>query len=141
MSENEACRLMELPENRDARGALSFAQIGDQIPFAVKRIFYMYDISEGQMRGDHAHREQHQFLIMFSGSCTVTVDTGGERRDFQLSKPNQALYAPPMHWLTLKDFSAASVCGVLASGTYQESDYVRDYDEFLNLVHSSNQKA
>lgn len=137
MTEKDACRLIELPERRDARGAISFAQVEDQIPFLVKRIFHIYDVAEGQMRGDHAHREQHQFLIMFSGSCTVTADTGRERRDFQLSRPNQALYAPPMNWLTLKDFSPTSVCGVLASDAYQESDYVRDYDEFLELAQSS----
>jgi hypothetical protein len=128
------CKLINLPELRDDRGTLSFAEVGAHIGFPVKRLFYLYDIAEGEMRGDHAHRRQSQFLIMFSGACTIIVDTGRSRTNFRLSRRNQALHIPPMHWLTLRDFTPGSVCGVLASGLYDEADYIRRYSEFENLV-------
>jgi len=131
---NEPYQLIELPEIRDARGALSFAQVGTQIGFPVKRLFHIYDVAEGEARGDHAHRAQHQFLIMFAGACTITVDDGRSKTDIHLSRPNQALHAPPMHWLTLKDFTPGAVCGVLTSGEYDEADYIRDYSEFEALT-------
>lgn len=130
----EAYTLIDLPEFRDARGALSFAQVGSQIGFPVKRLFHIYDVTAGETRGEHAHREQYQFLIMFSGASTVTVDTGRSKEDIRLSRPNQALSVPPRHWLSLKDFTPGSVCGVLTSGEYDEADYIRDYAEFALLT-------
>jgi hypothetical protein len=130
----ETCTLIDLPEFRDARGALSFAQVGAQINFPIKRLFHIYDVAAGETRGAHAHRAQYQFVIMFAGACTVTVDTGHEKKDVCLSRPNQALSVPPMHWLTLADFTPGSVCGVLTSGEYDEADYIRDYAEFETLA-------
>ena len=130
-------RLIELPERADARGALTFAQQGDHIPFAPKRFFAIYGVVPGANRGKHAHRAQHQFLMMLSGSATVTVDNGATRTAVRLDRPNLALYAPPMLWLELNDFSADAVCMVLTSDVYSESDYIRDREEFLKLTRAA----
>jgi hypothetical protein len=126
--------MIELPERADARGALVFGQQGDHIPFAVKRFFAIHGVAEGAGRGAHAHRAQHQFLVMLAGKAVVTVDDGPARTAVTLNRPNLALYAPPMLWLELDSFSADAVCLVLTSDVYAESDYVRDRAEFLRLV-------
>jgi hypothetical protein len=127
-------RLIDLPQHLDLRGALTFAQEADQIPFPVKRFFALHDIPPGASRGGHAHREQHQFLIMMSGAAMVTVDDGAARDTVRLERPNQALYAPPMLWLELGDFTPGAICMILTSDTYRETDYVRDWQEFLRLT-------
>jgi mannose-6-phosphate isomerase-like protein (cupin superfamily) len=127
-------RLCELPERTDARGVLTFAQQDDQIPFAVKRFFALHDLPPGADRGGHAHREQHQFLVMLAGSATVTVDDGKARTEVRLDRPNLALYVPPLLWLDLSGFTAGAVCLVLASDVYAESDYIRDRETFLRLA-------
>jgi dTDP-4-dehydrorhamnose 3,5-epimerase-like enzyme len=127
-------RLIELPTRIDPRGALSFAQQADHIPFDVKRLFVIYEVPDGASRGGHAHREQHQFLLVLSGRTTVTIDDGRERRSALLDRPSLALYVPPMLWLELEEFSAGAICMVLASDIYQESDYIRDRAEFLRLT-------
>lgn len=126
--------MIELPERADARGVLIFAQQDDHIPFAVKRFFAIYGVAEGAGRGAHAHRAQHQFLVMLSGRALVTVDDGATRTPVMLERPNLALYAPPMLWLELDSFSADAVCMVLTSDVYSESDYIRDRAEFLRLA-------
>jgi len=129
--------LIELPQRVDARGALSFAQQGDHIPFAVKRFFALYGIGEGVSRGGHAHREQHQFLVMLAGRATIAVDDGAARIQVVLDRPSLALHAPPMLWLELEDFSTDAVCMVLASDVYAEPDYIRDRAEFLRLANGA----
>ena len=126
--------MIELPERADARGVLIFAQQDDHIPFTVKRFFAIYGVTEGAGRGAHAHRAQHQFLVMLSGRALVTVDDGATRTPVMLERPNLALYAPPMLWLELDSFSANAVCMVLTSDVYSESDYIRDRAEFLRLA-------
>jgi dTDP-4-dehydrorhamnose 3,5-epimerase-like enzyme len=127
-------RLFELPERADSRGALTFAQQGDHIPFSVKRFFALYGVPPGSSRGGHAHRAQHQFLIMLVGGATITVDDGETKSSVRLDRPSLALHAPPMLWLELDDFSDAAVCMVLTSDVYSESDYIRDRVEFLKLT-------
>jgi hypothetical protein len=133
MTSRLAHRLVELAQRADMRGALTFAQQGDQIPFVVKRFFALHDIAAGAHRGGHAHREQHQFLVMLAGGVTVTVDDGEKRTEIRLDRPNLALHAPPMLWLDLDGFTPGAVCMVLASDVYAESDYIRDRDTFLRL--------
>jgi oxalate decarboxylase/phosphoglucose isomerase-like protein (cupin superfamily) len=128
--------LIDLPLRSDKRGRLGFAQHGDHIPFPVKRVFYIYDIARGASRAGHAHRTQHQFLIMLAGSCKVVVDDGANRGNVELDSPQVALYAPPLMWLDLAGFTDGAVCLVLASGVYEESDYLRDYEEFKRLTGS-----
>jgi hypothetical protein len=99
----------------------------------VKRFFALHDIAPNAHRGGHAHREQHQFLVMLAGGVTVTVDDGETRTEVRLDRPNLALHAPPMLWLDLDGFTPGAVCMVLASDVYAESDYIRDRDTFLLL--------
>lgn len=126
-------QLVELPQRRDPRGVLLFAQQPDQIPFTPKRVFVIYPEGDAQ-RGAHAHRAQHQFLVMLAGSALVTVDNGVSRVKVALDRPTLALHAPPMLWLELDDFTTAAVCMVLTSDVYSESDYIRDRAEFLRLA-------
>jgi hypothetical protein len=127
-------KLIELPLRSDPRGNLVFAQEGDHIPFPVKRIFYIYDVPEGASRAGHAHRAQHQCLILLSGSCAVKIDDGARRSQVVLSSPRVALYVPPLTWLDIERFSAGSICLVLTSDVYTEGDYVRDYSEYARLA-------
>jgi dTDP-4-dehydrorhamnose 3,5-epimerase-like enzyme len=128
--------LIGLPQRRDDRGTLTFGQQPDHLPFPLKRMFILSDIAPGANRGGHAHRQQHQLLVMASGSALVTIDDGATRNPVLLDKPELALHAPPMLWLDISDFSLGSVCLVLASDIYDEADYVRDYAEFLRLTRS-----
>lgn len=130
---NDAFRLIDLPQRRDARGLLVFGQTPEHVPFEVRRFFLLCDLAPGQGRGGHAHRRQHQYLVMTAGSCVVEIDDGAGRAAVSLDMPSRALYVPPMHWLDLRDFSAEAACLVLTSDVYDEADYVRDYDEFLSL--------
>jgi dTDP-4-dehydrorhamnose 3,5-epimerase-like enzyme len=127
-------RLIELPERADPRGALTFGQQGDHIPFPVKRFFALYGVAPGATRGGHAHRAQHQLLVMLAGAATITVDDGKTRTPVRLDRPNLALHAPPMLWLDLDSFSPGAVCLVLTSDVYAEADYIRDRAEFLQLT-------
>lgn len=125
--------LLELPEIRDPRGLLTFAQ-GANLPFAVKRLFVLYGLAPDVERGGHAHKAQHQLLFMMSGSARITVDNGRARDTVLLDRPSRALHVPPMLWLDLADFTSGAVCAVLASDVYDEDDYIRDRDHFQRLV-------
>jgi hypothetical protein len=127
-------KLIDLPLRSDKRGSLVFAQQGDHIPFPVKRIFYIYDVPRGASRAGHAHRAQHQCLIMLSGSCHVNIDDGIDRSAVVLNSPRIALYVPALVWLDIDGFAAGSICLVLTSDVYDEHDYVRDYAEFRLLA-------
>jgi hypothetical protein len=127
-------RLVELPQRRDARGVLVFGQIDEHLPYAPRRFFTLSGIGKGERRGGHAHRRQHQFLVMVAGTATVIVDNGETKTRILLDRPNLALHAQPMLWLDIEDFSDKSVCLVLASDIYDEDDYVRDYAEFRQLT-------
>lgn len=127
-------QLIDMPVVGDARGSLGIAQEGAAVPFTIRRLFYLFDLPEGTTRGYHAHRAQHQFLLMMHGEATIEADTGTMRTRWQLSGPRQGLYVPPMHWLELTGFSQGAVCAVLTSDVYDEADYLRDFDEFRHLA-------
>jgi len=127
-------KLIDIPLRSDKRGSLGFAQEGDHIPFAMKRIFYIYGVPEGGSRAGHAHRQSHQFLIMLSGHCQVIIDNGLERTAVLMNSPQVALYTPPLIWLDIDGFSAGAICLVATSDVYDERDYVRDYPEFKRLT-------
>jgi hypothetical protein len=133
-SQAQPFRVVNLPQRKDPRGSLGFAEVGAHIPFSVLRVFYLYGLAPGAERGAHAHLAQHQFLVMLHGSCTVVVDDGRTRQNVDLASPAVGLHAPPLNWLELKDFSADAACMVLASGHYDESDYIRDYERFRKLT-------
>ena len=127
-------RLIDLPHIGDERGWLLVAEEQAQVPFDIHRLFVLHSLPEGANRGHHAHREQHQFLILLSGGCEVIVDNGAVRHSVALKTCSKALYAPPMLWLELHNFQPGSICAVLVSGRYDEADYIRDRAEYLKLA-------
>jgi len=130
-------RVYNLPLIHDLRGSLSFAQYGDILPFQPKRYFIVFDVSSKEVRGEHAHRELHQFLVCVKGSCSVVVDDGNSRVEVRLEQPNIGLYIPPLVWGIQYRYSPDAILLVLASDVYRAEDYIRDYDEFLNVVSQS----
>lgn len=126
--------LHKLPRVIDLRGALSFGEIDAHIPFKPERFFIVYDVPSEEVRGEHAHRACHQFLVCVKGSCTIVLDDGHVRDQIKLESPTLGLHIPPMVWGIQYRFSADAVLLVLASDTYDASDYIRNYDEFLSLV-------
>jgi hypothetical protein len=128
----EHCRLVELPRIHDPRGNLTFVEGGNHIPFDIKRVYYLYDVPGGAERGGHAHRGLRQLIISMSGSFDIVLDDGKGTKRFHLNRSYFGLYVCPMIWRTIDNFSSGSVCMVLASNTYDEADYYRDYDEFIH---------
>ncbi len=132
------CKLITLPKIDDPRGNLTFIESGGHIPFEIKRAFYIYDVPAGQTRGAHAHKQLQQFLICLSGSFDVMLDDGKDKSVVHLNRPWLGLYIPPMIWDSEGNFDAGSVCLVLASIHYDESDYYREYQGFLAAVRNRN---
>jgi hypothetical protein len=126
--------LHRLPHFHDFRGLLSVAETGDQIPFEVKRFFLVSGVSSQEIRGEHAHHRLYQFLVCVHGSCEVIADDGANRQSFRLDDPATALLLPPIVWGVQHRFTPDAVLLVLASERYDPTDYIRDYDEFLQLV-------
>lgn len=124
------CTLIELPKVNNRAGNITTIENGKEIPFNTKRIFYLYDIPGGESRGAHAHIDCHQFLVAASGSFEVELDDGKEQRIVLLNQPYKGLHIPPGIWASEINFSSGSICLVLASHKYDESDYVRDYKKF-----------
>jgi len=125
------CSVFELPKIKDRAGNITPVHNNIEIPFAIKRVFYLYDIPGGESRGAHAHKECHQFLIAASGNFEVCLDDGRSKKVIQLNRPNIGLHIPPGIWASEVNFSSGSICLVLASHKYNEQDYLRDYSEFL----------
>jgi surface antigen len=131
------CQLFELPRVQDPRGNLTFVEGTRQIPFPIRRVYYLYDVPGGAERGGHAHLALHQFVIAMSGSFDIVLDDGFDKRRVHLNRSYKGLYIPPMTWRELDNFSSGSVCMVLASEFFEESDYLRDYSQFMCRVHGS----
>lgn len=126
------CKIITLNRHHsDRQGDLSVVGNMENIPFKIKRIYYLYDIPGGATRGGHAHKELYQLIIAVSGSFTVVIDDGNNRQRITLNRPYQALLIVPGIWRELEDFSSGAVCLVLASSHYEEKDYIRDYTVFL----------
>lgn len=128
------CRWIDLPRIDDARGALSFVEAGRHIPFDIRRVYYLYDVPTVAERGAHGHRALEQLFIPLGGSFEVELDDGRRRSTVTLDNPARALYVCPMIWRNLRVFSPGAVCLVLASLIYDEEDYFRDYQDFLEAV-------
>lgn len=130
-------RLHRMPRIEDMRGALAVAELGQGLPFAPKRIFFVFEVPSAEVRGEHAHRTCDQFLVCVRGSVSVLVDDGTAREHFRLDSPTCGLLVPARVWAAQFQYSPEAVLLVLASEPYDPADYVRDYDEYLALVRGS----
>ncbi len=128
------CSVIDLGKISFDEGNLTIVENGNDFPFDVKRVFYIYDIAGGESRGAHAHKGCHQFLIAASGSFDISLDDGKFKRQIFLNRPNLGLHIPPGIWAAEMNFSSGAICLVLTSHTYDESDYIRDYDDFLKYI-------
>ena len=126
--------LHRLKQVKDLRGSLSAGEFVNDIPFAVKRYFLVYDVPSAETRGEHAHHTCHQFLVCVRGTCAVVADDGLRRQEFKLDRPDLGVHLPPLVWGIQYKYSADAVLLVFASEHYEAADYVRDYEEFLRLV-------
>jgi dTDP-4-dehydrorhamnose 3,5-epimerase-like enzyme len=124
-------QLINFPVIEDVRGNLAFIQ-NDVLPFEFKRIYYLFDVPSNAFRGGHSHINQHEILIALSGSFEVVLDDGTEKKTFLLNKPNIGLHITTGIWRELQNFSSGAVCLVIASDVFEEADYVRDYEDFLD---------
>lgn len=122
------------PSHGDERGQLVALEEYKDIPFEIKRVYYIYKTAEGVIRGRHAHRSLKQILICIHGSCKILLDDGYERKEILLKNPCEGLYVSNVMWREMFDFSPDAVLMVLASELYDESDYIRNYEEFLDFV-------
>ena len=129
--------MYSMPRVDDMRGALTFAETPSNIPFEIKRFFLVYEVPSSEVRGEHAHRTLHQFLICVHGSCSVVADDGVNRREFCLDSPSRGLYLPPMTWSVQYKQTQNAVLLVLCSDVYDAAEYIREYDEFLSLLGKS----
>ena len=126
-------------QHGDDRGQLVAIEENKDIPFSIKRVYYMYDTGEGVRRGFHAHKSLEQILICIHGSCKILMDNGEEKKIVPLEKPYEGLYISNNIWREMYDFSPDAVLMVLASDYYKEEDYIRNYDEFLEFVKKNKQ--
>lgn len=124
------CKLIELSKIEDPRGNLSVVE-GDILPFSMKRVYYLYDVPSGAERGGHAHIAQEAFLIALSGSFDVVLHDGKEEQTILLNKPNVGLLINPGTWRELKNFSSGAVCLVVSPEEFEEADYIREFELFL----------
>ena len=124
----------------DNRGQLVALEEFKDIPFSIRRVYYMYDTVKGMVRGKHAHKSLEQILVCIHGSCKILLDDGREKKVIPLEKPYEGLYVPNNMWREMYDFSEDAVLMVLASDFYKENDYIRDYDQFVSYINICNSR-
>jgi hypothetical protein len=129
--------ILEFPRVHDMRGNLSFIENGNHVPFQISRVYWVYDVPGGEVRGGHAHRQLEEIIIALSGSFDVAVDDGsGAEQLFHLNRSYRGLYVPRLHWRQLRHFSTNAVALILASLPFDESDYLYNYNEFMSHIHA-----
>lgn len=128
------CSVIDLGKINFEQGNITIVENESSFPFDVKRVFYLYDIEGGESRGAHAHKECHQFLIAASGSFEVELNDGNYKRNISLNRPNLGLHIPPGIWASELNFSSGAICLVLASHEYNEADYLRKFDDYLEFL-------
>lgn len=127
-------KFIELTNITDGRGSLNFIEAERQVPFKIKRLYFIYDVPRNQIRGNHAHKKLHQFIIAISGSFNIILDDGiTGRKKYSLAKPNIGMYIAPMVWRKFDNFSADAVCLCIVSDFYDNDDYIRDYKDFIKM--------
>jgi uncharacterized RmlC-like cupin family protein len=127
-------RIIDLPKIIDKRGNLSFIEGGRHIPFEMKRVYWIYDVPGGEQRGGHAFKIQSEFIVALSGSFDVILDDGIEKKTYSMNRSYYGLYVPNGIWRQMENFSTNALALVIASTKYDSDDYIRDYDQFKNLV-------
>lgn len=133
------CRIIQLPKITDVRGNLSFIEGERHIPFPIRRVYWIYDVPGGALRGGHAYRRLEEFIVAASGSFDVVVDDGTNRQVVQLNRSHFGLYVPAMIWRVIQNFSSNSVTLILGSLPYSEEDYLRDYGLFVHARHDGGE--
>jgi dTDP-4-dehydrorhamnose 3,5-epimerase-like enzyme len=124
------CNIIDLPKIEDERGNLTFVEGLNHVPFDIKRVYWIYDVPGGQIRGGHAYRELKEFFIALSGSFDIVLDDGNQKTVYTLNRSYFGLYVPEMIWRHIENFSTNALCLILASDIYKEDDYIREYDKF-----------
>lgn len=132
-------QLIELPKTKDIRGNLSFFENYNQIPFKIKRTYWIYDVPGGEYRGSHAFKDSTELIIALSGSFDLVLNDGKEEKRFHLNRSYSGLYVPNMLWRSLDNFSTNSVALIVSSHPYDETDYIRDFDEFKKIKNDIKQ--
>ena len=129
------CRIIQLPKHVRESGNITVVENNRELPFEVKRVYYLYDVPGGEERGGHSHKQLYSFLVAASGSFDVLLDDGVSTRAVTLNRPSYGLLIVPGIWRVLNNFSSGSVCLVLTSDYYDESDYIREYEDFKKITH------
>ena len=130
----ETEKIIELPKILDARGNLSFVEVDKHVPFAIKRVYWIYDVPGGEHRGGHAFKENYELIVALSGSFDVILNNGEKEIKYSLNRSYFGLLVPKMYWREMNNFSTNSLALVLSSISYKESDYIRDFEEFKKLI-------
>lgn len=125
--------IIQLPKILDKRGNLSFFEYPNQLPFEIKRTYWVYDVPGGKIRGSHAFKEQQEFIIAISGSFDVVLHNGKHEYKYSLNRSNYGLYVPKMYWRRLENFSTNSLCLIVSDKSYSESDYITDFEQFISI--------
>lgn len=127
-------KLLDLPKIYDKRGNLSFFEHPNQLPFEIERTYWIYDVPGGEVRGSHAFKDQQEFIIALSGSFDVVVHNGKEEQRFSLNRSYYGLFIPKMYWRRLENFSTNSLALIVSDKSYNENDYIRNFEEFKTLI-------
>lgn len=130
----EKPQIIQLPKFLDARGNLSFFENSNQIPFDIKRTYWIYDVPGGEERGGHAYKESREFIVALSGSFDVILDNGNGFKTYNLNRSYYGLYVPKMYWREMNNFSSNSLALIVSSTEFSENDYIRNYDEFCKKI-------
>ena len=130
----KGCFLVQFPKVSDERGSLAFGEAKRHVPFPVKRIFWSYDVKDGNIRGDHAHRTCEMVLFPIGGSFDIELDDGEQKAVLHMDDPSLGVFIPPLVWCRLMNFTENAACISLASEEYRSEDYIHDYDEFKRLL-------
>lgn len=134
----EKIKNIELPKITDPRGNLSFFQNHDQIPFEIKRTYWIYDVPGGEKRGSHAFIQQNEFIVALSGSFDVVLDNGVKKERISLNRSYKGVYIPKMTWRSLENFSTNSLALLVSDRNFDVNDYIRDYNQFIKIVNNEH---